>query len=258
MSDGILIRFNDLRKNLSARRENSPQHRAGTGVNSAFNIPVSKVFAALIMAIYGFFACLLIGISLQYIPYNTDVAFLRIKQDVIEIPFYKLAFFTHVYTSIFVLPAGFTQFSRYLRGTFPLVHKYNGWLYALVVTCLAGPSGFYMGIYANGGITSQIAFCLLAVLWIFFTVLAVVKVIQGDIKSHREFLIRSFALTLSAMTLRAWKYLLVYLFHPRPMDVYEIVAWLGWIPNLIIAELIIRKFFGTKKLGGYSFKFNQK
>jgi uncharacterized membrane protein len=206
-----------------------------------FRITGSRLFGAFLLVIYAFFSYLLISISLQYIPYNTDVAFLRIKQDVIDVPFYKLAFFTHVYTAVFVLPAGLTQFSGFIRNTFPQVHKITGWVYAIVVIALAGPAGFYMGLFANGGVTSQVSFCLLAILWIYFTGTALRKVIRGDIKSHREFLIRSFALTLSAMTLRAWKYLLVFLFQPRPMDVYEIVAWLGWIPNLIIAEIIIRK-----------------
>lgn len=96
-----------------------------------------------------------------------------------------------------------------------------------------------MGIYANGGVFSQIAFCMLAVLWIYFTVMAIIKVIRKDYTAHRKFLIRSFALTLSAITLRAWKYLIIFYFDPGPMDAYKIVAWLGWIPNLLIAELII-------------------
>ena len=52
-------------------------------------------------------------------------------------------------------------------------------------------------------------------------------------------MIRSFSLTLSAISLRAWKVVLVYLFHPKPMDVYLIIAWLGWGLNLFIAEIII-------------------
>jgi len=193
------------------------------------------------------FSYLLAKITVQYIPYNTDVAFLRIKQDVIDIPFYKIAFFTHVYTAMFVLPAGLTQFSSYIRINFPAVHKYTGWVYAVTVIFLAGPGGFYMGLYANGGLISQISFCVLALLWIGFTAAAVIQAGRHNIKAHRAFLIRSFALTLSAVTLRAWKYVLVFMFHPRPMDVYQVVAWLGWIPNLIIAELIIRKIIKLKK-----------
>lgn len=224
-----------IKNNISARK------------GSQFKVTGFKLIAAFLLLIYGFFAFLLLKISLQYIPYNTDVAFLRIKQDVIDIPFYKLAFFIHVYTAIFVLPAGFTQFSVYIRRNFTLLHKYTGWIYAVTVILLAGPSGFYMGLFANGGLVSQVSFCLLAVLWIYFTFMAILKAVQGDFKSHREFLIRSFALTLSAITLRAWKYIIVLLFQPKPMDVYQLVAWLGWIPNIILAELIIMKIIKFKK-----------
>jgi hypothetical protein len=52
---------------------------------------------------------------------------------------------------------------------------------------------------------------------------------------------RSFALTVSAITLRMWKVIIVYLFHPNPMDVYQIIAWMGWIPNIILIEYLITK-----------------
>ncbi|MBP6721964.1 MAG: DUF2306 domain-containing protein, partial [Bacteroidia bacterium] len=59
--------------------------------------------------------------------------------------------------------------------------------------------------------------------------------------AHRAWMIRSFALALSAITLRAWKWILVGLFEPRPMHVYMLIAWLGWTLNLLVAEIIIRK-----------------
>lgn len=189
-----------------------------------------------------YFCYLLLKITLQYIPYDTDVAFLRIKQDVIDIPFYKIAFFTHVYTSILVLIAGFTQFSNKLRRNCPGIHKKFGWLYAVIVIMFSSPSGFYMGIFANGGVYSQISFCLLAVLWVYCTLLAILKIKKGNVAMHRAFFIRSFALAVSAITLRLWKYLIVVSFDTRPMDAYRIVAWLGWVPNLLLAEYIIHKF----------------
>ncbi|MGE8242005.1 MAG: DUF2306 domain-containing protein, partial [Sphingobacterium sp.] len=54
-----------------------------------------------------------------------------------------------------------------------------------------------------------------------------------------DFMLRSFALTCSAITLRFWKVILVYLFQPNPMDLYQIIAWLGWVPNLLLIEFII-------------------
>lgn len=199
------------------------------------------------LLLYVFFSWLMMKIVFQYIPYDTDVAFLRIKQDVIDAPYYKLAFFTHVYTAILVLPAGVTQFSTYVRRRLPYLHKLTGWIYASVIILLAGPSGFYMGIYANGGMIAEVSFCILACLWIYFTSMAILKVKEKNILSHRAFFIRSFSLTLSALTLRGWKYLIILFLHPRPMDAYQIVAWLGWVPNLIIAELIIRKLIFKRK-----------
>lgn len=200
----------------------------------------------------------MLKITLQYIPYDTDIAFLRIKQDVINIPFYKIAFFTHVYTAIFVLLAGFTQFSSKIRRKFPKIHKRAGRLYGTVVLLFASPSGFYMGIFANGGLTSQIAFCTLAVLWFYFTFNAIIKIKQKKIASHKAFIVRSFALALSAITLRLWKYLIIYAFHLKPMDAYQIVAWMGWVPNLIVAEYLIHKYSWTKIKKMYFTKFKNK
>lgn len=202
----------------------------------------------LILLVYAYYCYLMFMIVAQYIPYNTEIAFLNIKQDVIQKPFYKLAFFTHVYTSLLVLPAGFIQFNVSLRIKFTKLHRMMGWVYVLFVLLLVAPSGFWMGVYANGGISSQIAFCLLSILWFLFTLLAINSAIQKQFQQHRDWMIRSFALTLSAITLRAWKTFFVYLFHPHPMDVYRIVAWLGWVLNLLVAEMLIRFYLKTKTL----------
>jgi hypothetical protein len=142
-----------------------------------------------------------------------------------------------------VLPAGFTQFSKYIRKHFRNIHRGAGYIYASVVLLLAGPSGFIIGIYANGGITSQVAFTLLAVLWMFFTYKAIATIRRRKTAEHRHWMIRSFALALSAITLRAWKYAIVTAFEPRPMDAYQVVAWLGWVLNLAVAEWIIYKYY---------------
>lgn len=196
----------------------------------------------MLLLIYLWFCWLMLRITLQYIPLDTDVAFLRIKQDYIGFTYYKVAFFIHAYTAILVLPAGFTQFSKGIRRRMPAVHRTGGWIYVGITLLLAAPSGLVIGIHANGGILSQVAFCSLAVLWFYFTLQAVRKIRQKDFHGHQKFMIRSFALTLSAITLRAWKFIIVWAFHPPPMDVYRIVAWLGWTINLIIAEIIILKY----------------
>ncbi len=98
-----------------------------------------------------------------------------------------------------------------------------------------------MAFYANGGITSRVAFVTLAVGWLLTTAMGWRTAWRRQWSKHREWMIRSYALTLSAITLRAWKYVLVALFDPRPMDVYRLVAWLGFVPNIILAEWLIRR-----------------
>ena len=115
-----------------------------------------------------------------------------------------------------------------------------GYIYVTDVLLITGPAGLLMGFYANGGIPSRIAFVSLALLWIFFTAMALIKARQKNFTAHRRYMIRSYALTLSAITLRAWKYALTNSFELPPMDVYRSVAWLGWVVNLIVAEYIIR------------------
>lgn len=199
-----------------------------------------------ILLIYTFFCYLMLRITWQYIPYDTDVAFLRIKQDEIAMVYYKIAFFVHVYTSMFALLAAFTQFSDYILKKHPKIHRLAGYLYIITIVLLSGPSGLIMGYHANGGWSSQLAFCLLSILWIYFTAMAFIKIKAKDVITHKKYMYRSFALTLSAITLRLWKYVLVAIFLPKPMDVYRWVAWLGWVVNLIIAEILIFRFSNRK------------
>jgi hypothetical protein len=64
-------------------------------------------------------------------------------------------------------------------------------------------------------------------------------ILKKQVIKHQKFAIRGFALTLSAISLRLFKYLLVFFFEPLPMDAYRIAAWSGWTFNLLVAEIII-------------------
>ena len=178
---------------------------------------------------------------MAYIPYNTDVGFLQIKQQYIDIDHWRVAFFVHVYASMWELFAGFTQFSKKILKRNPSLHRTLGYIYVANVLLITGPAGLIMGFYANGGTFSRIAFVLLALLWILFTAIALIKAKQKDFKAHRNYMIRSYALTLSAITLRAWKYGITNTMTLPPMDVYRVVAWAGWVGNLVVAEYLIRR-----------------
>lgn len=198
------------------------------------------VRAGLLVAL-AWFTVLMAGITLQYWPIRPDAGFLQIKQQYLGIDHWRIAFWIHVSTSMLTLFAGFTQFSRSVLRRWPKFHRRMGRVYVFTICFITGPASLIMAFYANGGLTSRIAFVLLAVLWLVTTAMGWRTAVKRQWEAHRAWIIRSYALTLSALTLRAWKYLIVLAFEPRPMDVYRIVAWLGFVPNLLLAEWLIRR-----------------
>jgi uncharacterized membrane protein len=195
----------------------------------------------LLLLVLAFFSALMLAITLKYIPIRTDAAFLQIKQEYIDIIPWRIAFFVHVFTSMFVLVAGFTQFSNYLLTHYKKWHRIIGKIYVIDILFITGPASFIMALLANGGMPSRTAFTVLAILWMATTAKAWRSAMNKRFIEHREWMMRSYALTLSAVTLRAWKWLLIALFHLRPLDTYMIVAWLGFVPNLLFTEWLIRR-----------------
>ncbi|MGC4100993.1 DUF2306 domain-containing protein [Ferruginibacter sp.] len=206
-----------------------------------------NILPGLLLLVLAFFSFLMLRIIYVYIPMQTDVAFLQLKQQYIHITSWRIAFFVHVFSSLLVLLAGFTQFSKKLLRQKPRLHRTLGYVYVIDILMVTGPAGLLMSFYANGGISSRIGFVMLSVLWILFTALALYKAIKKQFAQHRIFMIRSFALTLSAISLRIWKVLLAAFTDIHPMDRYRIIAWLGWTLNLLIAEWIIYRYIKKKK-----------
>jgi hypothetical protein len=185
------------------------------------------------------FSWLMLRITLDYLPLRDDAGFLQIKQQYIGIAHWKGAFWIHVFTSLFALVAGFTQFFPLVLRRLPQLHRGMGKLYVINVCFVTGPASLIMAFYANGGFTSRLAFTLLAIGWIGTTAVGWRAAMRRQWSLHQAWMMRSYALTLSAITLRAWKYALVFLFEPRPMDLYRVVAWLGFVPNVLLVEWLI-------------------
>ena len=202
---------------------------------------VRRITGVCLWLALAFFTVLMARITLGYWPIRRDAGFLQIKQQYLGIMHWEVAFWVHVFTSMLPLLAGFTQFAPWVLKERPAVHRTMGRVYVITVCFITGPASLIMAFYANGGIVSRIAFTALALLWLGTTAMGWRTALQRKWPVHREWMMRSYALTLSAITLRAWKYLIIYAFEPPPMDVYRVVAWLGFVPNLLIVEWLIRR-----------------
>jgi len=170
-----------------------------------------------------------------------NIGFLQFKQDYIHILPWKVAFYTHVFTIIFALLAGFTQFSALILKDHTNIHRLVGKIYIYDVLLINVPAAMIMAIYANGLLPTKTAFVILDCLWFWFTYKAVVEIKKGNVAAHKRFMIRSYALTLSAVSLRAWKIIILSFVDIDPLHLYMINAWMGFVPNLLFAEWLIRR-----------------
>jgi hypothetical protein len=192
---------------------------------------------------------LMLLLSLPYTSFDRHVDFLMTKQLVYHLRYWRISFYTHVFLSIFVLLTGLIQCSLYLLKKYPGLHRWSGKMYVLVVLLFSGPSGLIMGFYANGGIPARISFVVLATLWMAFTFMGWRYALQHHWQKHAAMMVRSYALTLSAISLRFYAFI-IGTFHLaiHPVQAYILISWLSWTLNLIIAEVIIR--WGFEKING--------
>jgi uncharacterized membrane protein len=202
---------------------------------------IRQLLSYLFVALGVFFFMLMLKITIPYFSFEYDVDFLLTKQNVLHIRIWRIAFYTHISSSLFVLLIGVFQFLKKLILHYPKTHRQLGKIYLLLVLFISAPSGFIMAIYANGGIAAKVSFGMISVLWWYFTFIAYRKARRADISSHLAFMYRSYGLTLSAITLRLYVLIFPVFIHLHAKEMYTLVSYLSWIPNLIIAEILIRK-----------------
>lgn len=205
------------------------------------NLTTSLKYIIAILASFlillGFYVML--NITYPYFSFKTDIDFLLTKQSILHVKIWRLSFYLHISSSLLVLLFGWLQFVKVIIEKTPKFHRLLGKIYLLLVLILCAPSGLIMGIYANGGLWSKLSFVIISVLWWSFTFAAYLQIRKGNIEKHIHYMVRSYALTLSALTLRLYVLVLPHYFILPAKEMYTLVAWLSWIPNLILAEIII-------------------
>ncbi|HFK1452100.1 TPA: DUF2306 domain-containing protein [Bacillus pacificus] len=155
--------------------------------------------------------------------------------------FWYSMLFIHITTSIVALVIGPFTLSTIFRERNINRHRIVGRIY-MVGILLGGVSGLYLSFYATGGLVAKLGFGLLSVFWLTSAYQALHRVKNKKIKEHRNWMIRNYSLTFGAVTLRIWLPLFIILFGIERFELsYAIIAWLAWVPNLLVAELFIRK-----------------
>lgn len=137
------------------------------------------------------------------------------------------------------LVAGALQWHSGLRIRHRAIHRWIGRAYLLAILA-AGTAGLRLALDAFGGPMARAGFAVLAMAWLVSTLLGWRRARQRQYAAHRRWMARSYALTLAAVTLR------LYLPASQMAGIdfqlaYPAIAWLCWVPNLMVAEWWLRR-----------------
>lgn len=132
------------------------------------------------------------------------------------------------------LASGAFQLNSRIRIERPNVHRLLGKVYVVAVL-VSGTGALVLAPSSTGGPPAHVGFGLLGVLWLTTATVAYASVRKRNYRAHRDWMIRSYALCLAAVMLR------LYLPAAQMMgfrfeDAYPVIAWLCWVPNLVVAE----------------------
>ena len=147
---------------------------------------------------------------------------------------------THFGVGALVLCLGPFQFVPGIRSRWPSLHRWSGRVY--VAGCLtSGVAGFVLASNTNAGPVAQTGFSLLAISWIIATSLAFLKARARDYTAHKRWMIRSYALTLAAVTLRIYLPVSLFGLELGYAVAYPVISFACWVPNAIVAEWFVRR-----------------
>lgn len=188
-----------------------------------------------------FFTYLMWNIIQPYLGWEWDIDFLQTKQHIIHLDYYRYSFYLHIFSSLIILFCTAILLSKTILYKYVKWHKISGKIYVVLVLLISAPTGLLMAFHANGGFDTQLSFIILSPLWWYFTFMGYTTIRKGKVKKHKEWMFRSIALTLSAVTLRLAQMVLNTFWVLDQDLLYFSVSWGSWIVNLIIVEYLIWK-----------------
>lgn len=189
------------------------------------------------------FATLAIAIGLYpaiYFLIDRKFGLLSSKDDgLLTNVFWNAGFYTHITLGGLALLIGWSQFSTRWREARLSIHRNIGKVY-VGSALLSALAAIYISFYSTGGLIASLGFFSLGCIWFLTTLRAFLSIKKGNVTEHQTMMIYSYAACFAAVTLRIWLPLLVMMYQDF-VPAYRVVAWLCWVPNIVVAWLIVRK-----------------
>lgn len=137
------------------------------------------------------------------------------------------------------------QFMRRLRDRFPLAHRTMGRIY-LVTGFVGIGTGTAIALGSSQGLIAGMGFLCLGLAWLTVTAVAYRMILARKHEAHRRWMLRSFALIFGAVTLRLYLPI-AFALGLEYGAAYPVIAWINWVPNLVLIEWWIRRDAGRRE-----------
>jgi uncharacterized membrane protein len=149
-----------------------------------------------------------------------------------------LAGWAHTMGGAVAVLIGPFQLVTKLRTTWPRVHVWMGRTY-LTAVAAGALGGLYFAPTSMAGTLASLGFTTLALFWLYSGAQAYIAIRRGNVQVHRRWMLRNYALTFAAATLRIELPLLIIGGVAFPVA-YTLVAWISWVPNWLAVEAWLR------------------
>lgn len=149
-----------------------------------------------------------------------------------------LAFEIHALTGGITLLTGIMQFSPAIRNRLGQTHRWIGRVYVLNA-CLASVAAVANAAFFDIIWTARLSFALLGIYWFLATVIGYRMIRQRKFTLHREWMLRSFALSLFFVSFSIWVPVLAGTGGGKDAA-YTVAVTLSWTLNLLAAEAWVR------------------
>jgi len=186
-----------------------------------------------------FLAVCLAGIALSYFDFDLTRSFLGSKQEMVGNKIWLVAFYLHLFFGAIVTLIAIPLFFSKLIPFKAKLHKHLGKVYIGSILFISGPTGLYLAFFAEGGQFATIGFILMSMAWMIPTYIAFQRIIKGDVQGHYNWMIRSYAMTLSGVTLRLLTPIASRYLNFDYDTTFIVSAYAPWIINLLIGEILV-------------------
>ena len=147
--------------------------------------------------------------------------------------------FPHIVLGIVATIIGPFQFIPKLRNKYLKRHRQLGRIY-IISTVLSGIAGMYMAATSNVSLPYAVGLFMLGVVWATFSIMAFISIKNKKVDLHKDWMIRSYVVTLAFVSFRFVKDILLALEIGTNKEITVLMSWACWAIPLVITEIIIQ------------------